>query len=147
MRNLLPALRRHRDWMAIPERNFFGRLFDDLGFPEMAEDKQWLPTVDISETDDRVTVRAEVPGMDKDDINITLSNGLLTIQGEKKHEKKEEKENYRFVESRYGSFSRSFRIPPGVDAKKIEANYKNGVLKVNIPKIEAEKSRKVEITG
>ncbi|MFO8083807.1 MAG: Hsp20/alpha crystallin family protein [Desulfobacterales bacterium] len=147
MRNFLPTLRRSGDWMAAPDRRFFERFFDEWGFPEAVRDQQWIPKVDVSETDDHFIVRAEVPGMDKDDINISLSNGLLTIQGEKKQEKKEEKENYRFVESRYGSFSRSFRVPGGVDADKIDANYKDGVLKVTIPKSEEEKSRKIEITG
>ena len=147
MRTLLPTLRRPHNWMATPEKRVFDRFFEDFGFPEMVEEKQWLPTIDFSETDDHVIVRAEVPGMDKKDINITLTDGLLTIQGEKKQEKEEEKENYRFVERRYGSFSRSLRIPSGVDADKIEASYKDGVLKVAIPKTESEKSRKIEITG
>jgi HSP20 family protein len=147
MRTLLPTLRRPNDWMATPNLRLFDRFFDDFGFSEMVEEKQWIPTVDFSETDDHVIVRAEVPGMDKNDINITMSDGILTIQGEKKQEKEEEKENYRFVERRYGSFSRSLRIPNGVDADKIEASYKEGVLRVAIPKTESEKSRKIEITG
>jgi HSP20 family protein len=147
MRTLLPTLRRPNDWMATPNMRFFDRFFDDFGLPELSSDKQWLPTIDVSETDDHVIVRAEVPGMDKKDINITMSDGLLTIQGEKKQEKEEEKENYRFVERHYGSFSRSLRIPNGVDADKIDASYKDGVLKVAVPKSEPEKSRKIEIAG
>jgi HSP20 family protein len=147
MRTLLPSLRRANEWMATPNLRLFDRFFDDFGFPEMVEEKQWLPKIDFSETDDHVIIRAEVPGMDKKDINITLSDGLLTIQGEKKQEKEEEKENYRLVERRYGSFSRSLRIPNGVDADKIEAGYKDGILKVAIPKTESDKSRKIEITG
>jgi HSP20 family protein len=147
MRTLLPTLRRPGDWLATPNSKFFDGFFDEFALPEMADEKQWLPTVDISETDDQVIIRAEVPGLDKKDISITLSEGLLTIQGEKKQEKEEEKENYRFVERRYGSFSRSLRVPRGVDADKIEAGYKDGVLKVVIPKSESEKSRKIEIAG
>jgi len=133
--------------LTTPNSKFFDGFFDEFALPEMADEKQWLPTVDISETDDQVIIRAEVPGLDKKDISITLSEGLLTIQGEKKQEKEEEKENYRFVERRYGSFSRSLRVPEGVDADKIEASYKDGVLKVAIPKSESEKSRKIEIAG
>jgi HSP20 family protein len=133
--------------MATPSLRFLDGFFDEFGLPEMADKKQWLPKVDVSETDDHLIVRAEVPGMDKKDINITMSDGILTIQGEKKQEKKEEKENYRFVERRYGSFSRSLRVPNGVNADKIEAGYKDGVLKVVIPKSESEKSRKIEIAG
>ena len=148
MRNFLPTLRRGtNDWMATPHWSMFDKLFDEFGLANREENKEWLPSVDVSETEDHVVVRAEVPGMDKKDIDITLSNGLLTIRGEKKMEKKEEKENYRFVESRYGSFSRSLRVPEGVEAEKIEANYKDGVLKVTIPKGESEKSRKIEIAG
>lgn len=147
MRTLLPILRRPNDWMATPNMRFFDRFFDDFGLPELSDDKQWLPTIDVSETDDHVIVRAEVPGMDKKDINITMSDGLLTIQGEKEQEKEKEKENFRFVERRYGSFSRSLRIPNGVDVDKIDASYKDGVLKVAIPKSEPEKSRKIEIAG
>ena len=147
MRTLLPTLRRPNDWMATPNMRFFDRFFDDFGLPELSDDKQWPPTIDVSETDDHVILRAEVPGMDKKDINITMSDGLLTIQGEKKQEKEEEKENYRFVERRYGSFSRSLRVPNGVDTDKIDASYKDGVLKVAIPKSEPEKSRKIEIAG
>lgn len=147
MRTLLPTLRRSGDWTAMPSMRFFDRFFEDFGLPEPADDRQWFPTIDVSETDDHVIVRAEVPGMDKKDINITMSEGLLTIQGEKKQEKEEEKENYRFVERRYGSFSRTLRVPVGVDADKIEAGYKDGVLKIAIPKSESEKSRKIEISG
>lgn len=147
MRTLLPTLTRPGNWITTPDMKFFDRFFDEFGFPELTDQKQWLPKVDVSETDDHVIVRAEVPGMDKKDINITMSEGILTIQGEKKHEKEEEKENYRVVERRYGSFSRSLRVPRGVDADKIEASYKDGVLKVAIPKSDSEKSRKIEING
>jgi len=133
--------------MVAPSLRFFDGFFDEFGLPEMADEKQWLPKVDVSETDDHVIVKAEVPGMDKKDINVTMSDGILTIRGEKKQEKEEEKENYRFVERRYGSFSRSLRVPNGVDGNKIEAGYKDGVLKVVIPKSGSEKSRKIEIAG
>lgn len=147
MRSLLPTLTRSGNWITAPNMRFLDRFFDEFDFPELTDQKQWLPKVDVSETDDHVIVRAEVPGMDKKDISITMSEGILTIQGEKKHEKEEEKENYRVVERRYGSFSRSLRVPRGVDADKIEASYKDGVLKVAIPKSESEKSRKIEING
>ena len=147
MRTLLPTFTRSGNWINTPNMRFFDRFFDEFDFPELTDQKQWLPKVDVSETDDHVVVRAEVPGMDKKDISITMSEGILTIQGEKKHEKEEEKENYRVVERRYGSFSRSLRVPRGVDADKIEASYKDGVLKVAIPKSESEKSRKIEING
>jgi len=133
--------------MVAPSLRFFDGFLDEFGLPEMADEKQWLPKVDVSETDDHVIVKAEVPGMDKKDINITMSDGILTIRGEKKQEKEEEKENYRFVERSYGSFSRSLRVPNGVDGNKIEAGYKDGVLKVVIPKSGSEKSRKIEIAG
>ena len=146
MRDLLPTLRRRNDWLTTPSWKAFDRFFEDFDLPVISRDEQWIPTVDVSETDDQVIVRAEIPGMDKKDIDITASDGLLTIKGEKKQEKEEEKEDYRFVERRYGSFSRSLRIPTGVEADKIDASYKDGVLTVKMPKGENARTRKIQIS-
>ncbi|MEE9402349.1 MAG: Hsp20/alpha crystallin family protein, partial [Desulfobacteria bacterium] len=90
-------------------------------------------------------VKGEVPGMDKKDINITVSDGMLTIRGEKKHEKKEENEQYHRVERRYGAFSRTMRLPHEVEADKVDATYKEGVLSIRLPKSEAVEPKKIEI--
>jgi HSP20 family protein len=106
---------------------------------------EWVPSVDVSETTDQVVVRAEVPGLDVKDIDISLSGDILTIKGEKKAESEEKAENYHLVERSYGSFSRSLRLPVGVEAEKIEATYKQGVLTVTCPKKEEVKTKPIEI--
>jgi HSP20 family protein len=104
----------------------------------------WIPSFDVSETKDNVVVKAEVPGMDPKDIDISLADGILTLRGEKK-DREEKEENYYLTESRYGSFSRSIRLPHEVQSDKIKANYKNGVLKVTMPKSEEAKKKEVKI--
>jgi HSP20 family protein len=92
------------------------------------------PHVDVRETDKEIVVEAELPGIDQKDISLALQDGVLTIRGEKKHEHDEEKENYRMMERRYGSFQRSLRLPDTVDEDRVEASFDNGVLKVSLPK-------------
>ena len=96
-----------------------------------------VPAVDVAEKDNQYQISAELPGMDQNNIEVTLSNGVLTIKGEKKEEKEESKKDYYLSERRYGSFQRSFQVPEGVDAEKIEANFKNGILSVSLPKTAA----------
>lgn len=107
------------------------------------------PDVDIVEKDDAIEVRAELPGMDEKDIDVQLSDRMLTIRGEKKEEREEgEKESrYYLSERRYGSFERSFHLPEGIDSDKVKANFKNGVLVVNIAKSPElqEKTKKIEV--
>jgi len=103
----------------------------------------WMPVVDIDETDDDFTVKAELPGVEKDDVDVNIENGILTIRGEKKTEI-EDKKHHR-VECSYGSFVRSFTLPQAVDAEKVEANYNNGVLNLTIPKAEEAKPKKIEV--
>jgi len=105
----------------------------------------WLPALDVSETGDKVTVKAEVPGMEAKDIEISMVGDTLTIKGEKKAEKEEKEESYHLVERSYGSFVRSIRMPAPVNADKIEASYKNGVLTVTCPKKEEVKPKAIEI--
>ena len=107
------------------------------------------PAVDISETDKAYEITAELPGMDERNIEVNVANGGLTIKGEKKDEKEEKKKDYYLSERRYGSFERYFTLPESVDADKIEAAFKNGVLKVTLPKKpEAQKpTKKIEVKG
>jgi HSP20 family protein len=90
--------------------------------------------MDVKETDKEIVVEAELPGMDDKDISLSLQDGILTIKGEKKLERNEEKESYRMAERRYGSFQRSVRLPDTVNEDKVEASFNNGVLKVSLPK-------------
>jgi len=101
------------------------------------------PTVDIAETDKAFEISAELPGLDEKNIEVKLSNGNLVITGEKKEEKEEKRKDYYLHERHFGSFQRRFRLPETVDADKIEATIKNGVLKVTLPKTaEAQKAEK-----
>ena len=108
-------------------------------------EREWLPSLDVSETKDDFVVKAEVPGIDAKNIDISLTGDVLTIKGEKKHEKEEKEEDYHLVERNYGAFSRSVRIPAEVESAKIKASYKNGILKVTLPKSEKVKAKKVKV--
>jgi HSP20 family protein len=102
-----------------------------------------VPAVDIAEKDKEYEVTAELPGMDEKNIDVKFADGVLTIKGEKQEEKEEKKKDFYLSERRYGSFQRSFQVPKGVDADKIEAKFANGVLTVRLPKsAEAQKSEK-----
>jgi HSP20 family protein len=106
---------------------------------------EFSPAVDVTETAEAVVVKAEVPGMDANDINISVTGDVLTIKGEKKSEREEKEENYHVVERSYGSFSRSLSLPGAVNLDKIEAKYDKGVLTVTCPKKEEVKPKAIEI--
>lgn len=99
---------------------------------------EWAPRLDVTETEKNVEVKAELPGMERKDIDITLDRGLLMIKGEKREEKEEKDRYYHRVERRYGTFCRSVRLPAEVKEEKIEATFKDGVLTVTLPKVETE---------
>ena len=146
MNTLLPILNnnwlRHRE----PGVSLFDSFFGDLGLPTLYDREElWTPAIDVSETEKEYLVKAELPGISKKEIDISLTDGVLTIKGEKKQEKKEEKENYHFIETRYGSFSRSLRLPDDASAEKVDATYTDGVLTVSIPKTESAKPKKIEV--
>ncbi len=145
MNAIMPILRRH-GLLSHPDGDFLGRFFDDFGLPGLfSEEKTFTPVFDVSETEKELIVKAEVPGMDKKDINISLSDGILTITGEKKQAQEDKNENYHCVERRYGKFSRSMRLPLEVEVNKVGATYKDGVLKITLPKSEVAKPKKIEI--
>lgn len=103
------------------------------------------PAVDISEADDVVEVKAELPGMDPKDIDVSLDHGVLTIKGEKRFEDEEKKGDYHRIERSYGSFARSFQLPHEVDEKQIKAEYKDGVLSLRLPKAPSAKPKRITI--
>ena len=105
----------------------------------------WTPAVDIAEHDDEYLVKVELPGVNKDEVKLTLENNILTIRGEKKQEKETKKENYHRVERSYGSFQRSFTLPAAVKSDKIDASYKDGILTVSLPKVEEAKPKQIEV--
>ena len=109
------------------------------------EGREWLPSIDVSETKNELVIKAELPGLDPKDIDISMNNGYLTIKGEKKHEKEEKDENYHLIEKSYGSFTRSVRLPREVQNDKITASFKNGVLRITLPKSEEAKKKEIKI--
>jgi len=125
-------------------RDFFDRLFEDELMPLRGENI-WAPAFDISENEKGYVVKAELPGIDAKDLEITVSGGTLSVKGEKKRETEERGETYHRIERTYGSFHRSFRIPDAVQTDKVDATYKDGILKLVIPKAEASKVRKIEV--
>jgi HSP20 family protein len=122
----------------------FARHAFEFDFPRLgAAGTALAPAVDVVEKEKEYEISAELPGMDEKNIEIKLSNGTLTIKGEKKEEKEERDKDYYLSERRYGSFLRSFQVPEGVDAAKIEATFAKGVLTVKLPKsAEAQKGEK-----
>ncbi len=105
----------------------------------------WYPSVDVSETPTDVIVKAEIPGVDPKDIEVTLCGDTLTIKGERKKEEEHKDENYHRIERSYGAFTRTISLPAEVDQDKAEAVYKDGILKLTLPKLKAEAAKKVEI--
>ncbi len=105
----------------------------------------WMPPVDITESENEFLIKADIPGMKKEDIKISLDDNTLTISGERKEEKEEKGKNFVKKEKAFGSFMRSFALPHSVDAKGIKASYKEGVLSVNVPKSEESKPREIKI--
>lgn len=123
----------------------FDRFFSERPFRLFDEDGGWAPSVDVSETGKEIRVKAELPGVDPKDINVSLHDGLLTIRGERKHEHEDKEENFHRIERSYGAFARSFRLPAEVDADKVKADYKDGVLKIRLPKTKEESVKKIEV--
>jgi len=107
--------------------------------------ESWLPAVDVYDTKDAVVLKAELSGMDPDDIQIEVEDNVLTIKGERKFEEKIDEGRYYSVERRFGSFERSLALPQGVRSDDIHADYEDGVLAVRVPKAEEEKPRKIEV--
>ena len=132
-----------------PARNpfrFYSPFLAPLRVRTDADRYDWAPSVDISETDDNFEVHAELPGVAKDDLHVSVKDNLLTLSGEKRQENVDDPQNYRRVERRYGSFQRRFTLPSEVAIDDIKAEYTDGVLTLSIPKPEATKPTEVPIT-
>ena len=129
-------------------RDTFGRSFDGM-LPALSWDQkqEWHPAVDISETKDQIVVKTELPGISRDDIEIDVANGILTIKGEKKYEAEDQNEErtWHRREVRYGCFTRSFSLPTDVRSDEAQASFADGVLTVTLPKEEKAVHRKIEI--
>ena len=107
---------------------------------------QWAPLVDITEDEKEYTVQAELPDLKKEEVKVTVENGQLTISGERKVEKEEKGKKFHRVERSYGSFLRSFTLPEGVNGEKVVADFKDGLLKVHLPKDESARPKSIEVT-
>lgn len=106
---------------------------------------EWAPRVDIAEDDKEWLVKADLPEVKKEDVKLTVENGVLTITGERKFEKEEKSKKYHRIERAYGNFLRSFTLPDAADAAKVTAEFKDGVLKVHLPKSEIAKPKSIEV--
>jgi len=130
--------------------NRFNRFFDDDFFAPSRENEElamtnWNPVVDIYDNDDNIIIKAELPGMDKKDIVIDLKDRILTLKGERSFENEVKEENYYKRERSFGKFNRAFTLPVGLNPDKIKADFKDGVLKIDIPKPEEEKPKQITI--
>src|SRR5436190_15332746 len=123
------------------------RIFDTFfgGRPANGGQRRWVPAMDLTETDDHLVLRADLPGLDKDDVKIEVTDGVLTISGERKAEQEERTDGFYRVERAFGAFSRSMSLPEHVDAEKVTANFDKGVLEVRIPKPEEREPHRVQI--
>jgi len=128
--------------------NEIDRLFDSFFSPSQEEETavgSFLPYVDIEEKDKELVLTAELPGLKKDDIKLTIKDNLLSISGEKKQEKSENKRNYHRTERVFGKFQRSFRLPDYADQEKIDADYTEGILTLRIPKIKESIGKEIDV--
>ncbi len=123
--------------------NFFGNIKD---VSDSDTDSVWIPKADISDTKNDVFVALELPGVKKDDVKISIQENILTVRGEKKQENEKKGENYCCAERSYGRFQRDFNLTSTVQAKKVKADFKDGVLKVVIPKAEEAKVKEIPIS-
>ena len=125
----------------------FLNLEDALGrlFAAPQAEQPWTPAVDVAENHNALILKADLPGVEQKDIAINLENGTLTLKGERKFEKTEEKEGYHRIERGFGAFARSFTLPDSVDAEHVKAEFKNGVLVVTLPKKELAKPRAIAV--
>lgn len=130
-------------------RDQFHRMFGEFPMPNFVTPLGWAPAIDVTEGSNEVTLKAELPGVKKDDVKIMFEDGMLTIQGEKREEKKDETKQQLMYERSYGAFARSFTLPNTIDDKNIKAEFDDGVLTVHLPKTaEAKKTAKhIEIAG
>jgi len=106
----------------------------------------WTPSVDISETDTAYLIKAEIPEVNKEDVKVILQDGMLTISGERRHEKEEKSKKFHRIERSYGSFARSFRVPDDADANTVTAQFKDGMLNVTLPKSKKAESKSINVS-
>ena len=131
------SLRREMD-------NLWNSFLGDTSFPTTVS-REWAPSVDVSETDDQLQIKAELPGVDAKDVKVSISGDVLTIKGEKKKEEEKKDEFYHSSERFYGSFQRSFRLPANIKTDEVDATYNKGILQLVLKKTEETKKKEIEI--
>jgi len=141
-----------KDWDPVRELDEFqNRLSSLFERPSMRRGRDggdlssWSPAVDIIEDEKEFLVKAELPEVKKEDVHVTVENGVLTIQGERKFEKEEKNKRYHRTERSYGSFTRSFGLPEGADASKVKAEFKDGLLQIHMPKSENARPKQIQV--
>jgi HSP20 family protein len=137
-------------WPGLWEGVFPGRtsrLMNELlrDWPAASRGAAFVPAVDLSENESNYTITVEIPGVQKNDVQVELQDGMLVIHGEKRSEREEKKDRSRYVERSYGSFSRAFDLPADADADRLEASFKDGVLTIRVPRKEAVKPKQIAI--
>lgn len=148
-----PSLRRQSSWTPLTEfRREMDRLFDDYWSPTSGDSRremesEWNPACDVAEAENHYLLTLEVPGIPKEQIKLEVIDNQITISGERTAEEKKREPGSWYTERRYGKFHRTFSLPAGVDAQKVEANYQDGILKVYVPKAESAKPRQVKISN
>jgi HSP20 family protein len=134
-------------WMTTYGREPMGDIWSDRLWPEWPrqQGEEYRPSVDLYEEDGKYFLTAELPGVQKDDINITVEGNVVSLSGKKSSKREKKEANYYFSESSWGAFSRSFRLPENVDENNVDARFKDGVLTLELPVKESEKTRKIDI--
>lgn len=147
------ALMRRQGWDPMSEleemsnriNRLFGRVGGDGEREALAAEGQWMPTVDVSETDESYRIRAEIPGVKKEDVQVTLEQNVLTVRGERRRHEEKKEERFHRVESFYGKFVRRFTMPDDADESKVDARFEDGVLTVTVGKSESKKRQAKQI--
>lgn len=143
-------------WQPSREMDEVGRRFEDVfGRPFLpgiwrlfpSEEMVWAPAIDVVEKEDRFLIKVELPGVNEEDVNVSVTGDTLIIEGEKKAESEVKKKGYYYTEASYGSFSRSITMPSTVDANKIEANFEKGILEIALPKAPEVKPKKITVAA
>ena len=126
-------------------RRAMDRMFDEVWTPTIWHERRHAFPVDLSETDDAVVAKAALPGVNPDEVEVSVNEDLLTIKAEAKHEEKDERERYLHRELTYGAFSRTVQLPTSVDSEKATAEYEGGVLTITLPKLEGQRARTIKV--
>lgn len=146
MTTMVPMTRPTELWTGLRDlEDRMNRFFGNLPMEPEWNRGTWLPAVDLHEEDDAYILEADLPGMTRDDIDLQIEDDVVTLKGHREQKHEDKREGYERLERSYGSFTRSFRIPGGVDSSKAEAKFDNGVLRVTLPKPEDAKPRQIKV--